>query len=247
MRIIITGASGNIGSALLCRLTSDDHELVGMARRMPDDPGPYGGVEWVSVDLTQDSCLPTLEHTFAGGDAVVHLAWGFQPSHDPAYLWELGVGGTRRVLTALAGTGVPHLVHMSSIGAYSAKRDDRPVDESWPIGGVRTSRYSVHKAAAEELLDDFQKAGHPTLVTRMRPGIVGQRSAGSALLRYGVPAIVPSFLTRSSRPPSVPVPWASITELRSMRQAGAPAIVVSPATREVVIVLVVTSSPSLVT
>jgi len=98
MRIIITGASGNIGSALLRRLTSDDHELVGMARRMPDAPGPYGGVEWVSVDLTQDSCVPTLEHTFAGGDAVVHLAWGFQPSHDPAYLKELGVGGTRRVL-----------------------------------------------------------------------------------------------------------------------------------------------------
>jgi len=192
MRIIITGASGNIGSALLCRLTSDDHELVGMARRMPDDSGPYGGVEWVSVDLTQDSCLPTLEHTFAGGDAVVHLAWGFQPSHDPAYLKELGVGGTRRVLTALAGTGVPHLVHMSSIGAYCAKHDDRPVDESWPTGGVRSSRYSVHKAAAEELLDDFEKAGHPTVVTRMRPGIVGQRSAGSALLRYGVPAIVPA-------------------------------------------------------
>jgi len=96
------------------------------------------------------------------------------------------------VLTALAGTGVPHLVHMSSIGAYCAKHDDRPVDESWPTGGVRSSRYSVHKAAAEELLDDFEKAGHATVVTRMRPGIVGQRSAGSALLRYGVPAIVPA-------------------------------------------------------
>jgi UDP-glucose 4-epimerase len=192
MRIVITGASGNIGSALLRRLTADGHELVGMARRAPDDSGPYGGVEWVGVDLTQDSCLPTLEHTFAGADAVVHLAWGFQPSHDPAYLEELGVGGTRRVLTALAATGVPHLVHMSSIGAYSPKRDDRPVDESWPTGGVRTSRYSVHKAAAERLLDEFERARHPTLVTRMRPGIVGQRSAGSALLRYGVPAIVPS-------------------------------------------------------
>jgi len=72
MRIIITGASGNIGSALLRRLTSDDHEIVGMARRTPDDSGPFGGVEWVGVDLTQDSCLPTLEHTFAGSDAVVH-------------------------------------------------------------------------------------------------------------------------------------------------------------------------------
>jgi nucleoside-diphosphate-sugar epimerase len=194
MRIVITGASGNVGTALLRRLGAEDHQIVGLARRPPDAAAGYGGVEWVGVDLTQDSCLPTLERTFDGADAVVHLAWGFQPSHDPAYLEELGVGGTRRVAAAIATAGVPHLVHMSSIGAYSPKRDDRPVDETWPTGGVPSSRYSVHKAAAERLLDDFEGAGHPTLVTRMRPGIIGQRSAGSALLRYGVPAVVPAGL-----------------------------------------------------
>jgi len=194
MRIVITGASGNIGSALLRRLLPDGHQLVGLARRTPTAASGQRAPQWVGVDLTQDSCLPTLERTFDGADAVVHLAWGFQPSHDPAYLEELGVGGTRRVLTAAATTGVPHVVHMSSMGAYSPKRDDRPVDESWPTGGVRTSPYSRHKAAAERLLDDFEKAGHGSLVTRMRPGIVGQRSAGSALLRYAVPAIVPAVV-----------------------------------------------------
>jgi len=192
MRIVITGASGNVGTALLRRLGAEGHDLVGMARRTPDDRHGHGVVEWVGVDLTQDSCLPVLEHAFDGADAVVHLAWGFQPSHDLAYLEELGVGGTRRVLAAAAATQLPHLVHMSSMGAYSPKRDDRPVDETWPTQGVRSSRYSVHKAAAERLLDEFERAGQPTLVTRMRPGIVGQRSAGSALLRYGVPAIVPA-------------------------------------------------------
>jgi UDP-glucose 4-epimerase len=192
MRIAITGASGNIGTALLRRLGTGGHQLVGLARRTPD-VGPVGAaVEWVSADLTDDSCIPTLESAFTGADAVVHLAWGFQPSHDLTYLRELGVGGTRRVLEALATAGVPHLVHMSSIGAYSPKRDDAPVDESWPTGGVTSSRYSVHKAAAERLLDDHERSGHDTLVSRMRPGIVGQRSAGSALLRYGVPAIVPA-------------------------------------------------------
>jgi UDP-glucose 4-epimerase len=190
MRIVITGASGNVGTALLRRLGAEDHELVGIARRTPE--GSYGAVEWVAVDLTKDSCLRVLEHAFDGADAVVHLAWGFQPSHDLAYLEELGVGGTRRVLAAAAAARVPHLVHMSSIGAYSPKQDDRPVDETWPTDGVRSSRYSVHKAAAERLLDDFEKAGQPTLVSRLRPGIIGQRSAGSALLRYAVPAIVPA-------------------------------------------------------
>jgi UDP-glucose 4-epimerase len=124
----------------------------------------------------------------------VHLAWGFQPSHDTAYLERLGVGGTRLVVEAVGNAAVPHLVHMSSVGAYSPKRDDRPVAEDWPTEGVPSSPYSRHKAAAERLLDAFEQRGTGTVVSRMRPGIVGQESAGSALLRYGVPALVPSFV-----------------------------------------------------
>jgi UDP-glucose 4-epimerase len=195
MRIVITGATGNIGSALLRRLTSTpDHDLVGLARRLPEEG--FGGrdVRWVSVDLTKDACVPALREAFEDADAVVHLAWGFQPSHDLDYLEELGVGGTRRVLEAVAAARVPHLVHMSSVGAYSPKRDDGRVDETWPTDGVPTSPYSRHKAAAERLLDAHEAGDdrHDTILTRIRPGIVGQRSAGSALLRYGVPGLVPA-------------------------------------------------------
>jgi UDP-glucose 4-epimerase len=196
MRVVVTGASGNVGSALLRRLGADGgHQVVGLARRLPDDgpgaPDHVADVEWHSVDLSKDGSAPTLWQLFEGADAVVHLAWGFQPSHDVEYLEDLGVGGTRRVLDAVTTAEVPHLVHMSSVGAYSAKRDDRPVDESWPTEGIPTSWYSRSKAAAERLLDAHERATS-TVVTRLRPGIVGQRSAGSALLRYGVPGFVPA-------------------------------------------------------
>jgi len=191
MRIVVTGGSGNIGTATLRRLErSGDHELVALARRVPDDPGD--GVRWVGADLTDEARLGVLVSAFEGADAVVHLAWGFQPSHDLRYLEELGVGGTGRVLEAVTRAGVPHLVHMSSMGAYSPKVDAAPVDESWPTFGVPSSPYSRHKAAAERLLDRHESEGHGTVVTRLRPGIVGQRSAGSALLRYGLPAVVPA-------------------------------------------------------
>jgi UDP-glucose 4-epimerase len=191
VRIAVTGATGNLGSALLRRL-ADSHAIVGLARRLPE-PG-FGGerTTWVAVDLTEDDSAPALREAFAGADAVVHLAWGFQPSHDLDYLEELGVGGTRRVLEAVTAVGVPHLVHLSSMGAYAPKEDDAPVDESWPTTGVPTSPYSRHKSAAERLLDAHEASGAATLVTRLRPGLVGQRSAASGLLRYGVPGWVPA-------------------------------------------------------
>ena len=195
MRIVITGASGNVGSATLRRLSRDgDHELVALARRIPTRSQGLGSVAWLAADLSDDACLSTLERACEGADAVVHLAWGFQPSHDPRYLEELAVGGTHRVLHAVASTQVRHLLHMSSVGAYAARRDDAPVDETWPTSGVPSSPYSRHKAAAERLLDGFEKGGTGTVISRMRPGIIGQRTAGSALLRYGLPAPVPAWL-----------------------------------------------------
>ena len=215
MRIVVTGATGNIGTALLRRwaTSSEHHEVVGIARRPPEQPA-QGVVTWVTADLSREVSAPALRTAFAGADAVVHLAWGFQPSHDLGYLEALGVGGTRRVLDAVAANGVPHLVHMSSLGAYSPKHDDEPVDESWPTDGVPSSPYSRHKVAAERLLDAFEAAGpgagtgaapsgSSTVVTRLRPGIVGQRQAGSALLRYGIPGWLPARAVRLL--PALPV------------------------------------------
>lgn len=193
MRVVVTGASGNIGSALLRRLlAAGEHDIVGIARRPPYDDEGSAKVEWVALDLAEQACEGALRQTLGGADAVVHLAWGFQPSHDLDYLEALGVGGTRRVAEAVTAASVPHLVHMSSVGAYSPKQSDEPVDETWPTDGVPSSPYSQHKSAAERVLDAHEEAHPELVVTRLRPGIVGQRSAGSSLLRYGLPAFVPA-------------------------------------------------------
>jgi nucleoside-diphosphate-sugar epimerase len=196
VRIVVTGASGNIGSALLRRLSRvGSHHVVGIARRPPGG-GVADGATWVALDLSDEACEGPLRQAMAGADAVVHLAWGFQPSHDTHYLERLEVGGTQRVLDAADTTGVRHLVHMSSIGAYAKRTSMRPVDESWPTTGIPSLAYSRHKAAAERMLDEYEQSGGGLTVTRVRPGIVGQRSAGSALLRFAVPAFVPAVALR---------------------------------------------------
>jgi nucleoside-diphosphate-sugar epimerase len=66
-RIVITGASGNVGSALLRRLTAtSDYAIVGPARRLPDD-GPGGDrVRWTSVDLSKEASVGVLRDAFRG-------------------------------------------------------------------------------------------------------------------------------------------------------------------------------------
>ena len=192
MRIAITGARGNSGTALLRRLSGSGHELVGVARRIPTGE-PYRGVAWHSVDLAEADAAAALSTAFDGVDTVVHLAWGFQPSHNIDFLYRLGVGGTAAVLQAARTAGVQHLIHMSSVGAYS-RSPGRRVDESADREGIPSLAYSLHKAEAERLLDTYERqAGEAgMLISRLRPGFVVQPDAASALLRYGLPGYVPA-------------------------------------------------------
>lgn len=195
-RLLITGASGNIGTALLRRLAGrEDVEIIGLARRPPPPEPPYDNVRWHRIDLSEDTSEAALDEAMTGVDAVVHLAWAFQPTRRPDYLTRVGVGGTAAVLAAADRAGVGHFVHMSSVGAYAARTSDVGVDESYPHTGMRSSQYSTDKAAAEDLLDTHAR-DHPggMTITRIRPGIVMQRDAGAALDRYGLPAYFPARL-----------------------------------------------------
>jgi len=199
VRIVITGASGNLGTALLRRLQADGgkHELVGVCRRLPSEGEPYDDVQWTSIDLADSGAQEALRPVMQGADAVVHVAWGFQPSRDIAYLDRVGIEGTRAVLQAADAAGVGHLVHISSLGAYSPAPPGTWVDESWPTEGIDSLAYSRQKVAAERMLDEYQRT-HPAgmAVARIRPALVVQRDAGSALLRYFLPFYVPAAVLR---------------------------------------------------
>jgi UDP-glucose 4-epimerase len=153
MRIVVTGATGNVGTSVVSALAADPRvqEIAGVARRVPTLRVPR--TEWVRADVVTDP----LEPVFDGADAVIHLAWAIQPSRDPATLRAINVDGSRRVFEAAAAMNVAALVHASSIGVYSPGPKDRPVDESWPRDGISTSFYSRHKAEAERILDEVER------------------------------------------------------------------------------------------
>jgi UDP-glucose 4-epimerase len=200
VRVVVVGASGNVGTSVLQVLAREPavDELVGLCRRLPQEP--FAGAEWRAADVATDDLT---EH-FRGADAVVHLAWLIQPGRDKAQLRRVNVEGSGRVFSAAARARVPALVYASSVGAYSPGPKDRAVDESWPTGGVRSSFYSRHKAEVERLLDAHERE-HPEMrVVRLRPGLIFKREAGAEIRRLFAGPFLPNGLVRPGLIPVVP-------------------------------------------
>jgi nucleoside-diphosphate-sugar epimerase len=192
-RIVITGASGNVGTALLRRLAEGgtDYEIVGVTRRRPPPEGVYRCVQWHELDLADPGVEIQLLNVFRGAQCVIHLAWGFQPTRNTRYLDAVAINGSSAVLSAAHNVKVPQLVHMSSVGTYAPGRYGERVDESWSTDGIRSSAYSRAKSAVEKMLDGYERRNPDGVgIARMRPGFIGQRDAAVGLRRYILPAYV---------------------------------------------------------
>lgn len=194
LRVVVVGATGNIGTALLRALASTPEigSVLGVARRMPDARvHPYDSAEWLSLDIADPRSDDELEAAFAGADAVVSLAWLLQPSHDEETQRRTNVDGTRRVVAAAIAAGVPQVVYASSVGTYAAGPKDREVDERWPATGIAASTYSRHKAEVESYLDAIEARQPELAIARVRPGLVFQREAASEIGRLFLGPFVP--------------------------------------------------------
>lgn len=192
MRIVVVGATGNVGTAVVSALGRDPavDSIVGVARRAP--AWDLDKVEWVAADVTSDP----LEPIFSGADAVIHLAWAIQPSRDDELLRRINVDGSRRVFDAVAAAEVPSLVYASSVGTYSPGPKNELVDETWPTAGIDSLFYSRHKAEVERLLDRFEHEHVGVRVVRLRPGLIFRRESAVGIRRLFLGPLFPGSLMR---------------------------------------------------
>jgi UDP-glucose 4-epimerase len=204
MRVVVVGATGNVGTSVVSALADEPtiDEILGLARRRPDWSPPkttFADADVVDADLTS---------SFAGAEAVVHLAWLFQPTHRPAATWDANVIGSTRVFEAVAAAGVRTLVHASSVGTYSTRpSDDHAVDESWPTHATNsTAAYGREKAYVERVLDAFERARPDIRVVRLRPAFIFKREAASSQRRLFTGPLLPDPLLRPGRLPLLPLP-----------------------------------------
>lgn len=218
MRIVVTGASGNVGTSVLAALADEPRvdSLLGLARREARWSTPKA--EWVRADLSTDDLVPHLR----GADVVIHLAWLIQPTHDALATWRANVLGSVRVFEASAEAGVGAIVYASSVGAYSPGPKDHAVDESWPTHGWPTAGYTREKAYVERILDSFELE-HPGIrVVRLRPGFIFKRESATEQRRLFAGPFLPNRMVHPRLVPIVPdLPGLRFQALHSLDAADA--------------------------
>jgi nucleoside-diphosphate-sugar epimerase len=218
MRIVVIGATGNVGTSVVSALAAEPEvtSIVGVARRLPR--WDVDKTEWVQADVTESDLAPVLRNA----DAAVHLAWLFQPTHHPATTWRNNVLGSLRVFRAVAESRVRAMVYASSVGAYSPGPKSRAVPESWPTHGWPMAAYGREKAYVERLLDGFEAENPQCRVVRMRPGFIFKREASVEQRRLFAGPLLPGRLMRPGLIPFVPdVPGLRFQALHSSDAAQA--------------------------
>jgi UDP-glucose 4-epimerase len=157
-RILITGAAGMVGRALVAEMQGTDIVATDLARGpLPDI------VRFRTVDVTGKD--PARVIGAEAPEVVVHLASIVTPPPGMAReaAFAVDVTGTRNVLEACLKHGVRRLVVTSSGAAYGYHADNPvPLRESDPCRGNPEFAYADHKRQVEEMLAKA-RAEHPGL------------------------------------------------------------------------------------
>ena len=166
-QVLVTGAGGFLGGALLRRLAADGVSVRAAVRRVPAVPLP--NVDYVTGDLGDPEFVDVL---VAGVQKVFHVGAAMKGS---AADFNRGtVIGTRNILDACLRHGVQALVYVSSLSVLEhAVKHPGQVTEAYPLEPHADLRgaYTQTKLAAEEMVVSAAKErGLPAII--LRPGVI---------------------------------------------------------------------------
>lgn len=145
MKILVTGATGKVGSRLVPRLIAKGYDVRVLVRDAAKAPA---GTEIVVGDLFDAA---TLAPAVAGVDAIVHLAALFRTFTDNEGIIKTNHDGTIALADAAVAAGVKRFVFTSTSNVYSYGYG-RPAKEDEVLNSNDPRAYSSSKIAAEQEL-----------------------------------------------------------------------------------------------
>ena len=131
--ILITGASGFVGAAVLRKLVGRGHEVRALVRPSSDRRNLEGlPVDIVEGDLTEPE---TLRPALKGCRGLFHVAADYRLwVPDPKPMFTANVEGTRTIMLAAGDCGVERIVYTSSVATLGSVPGDGAADEDTPVG-----------------------------------------------------------------------------------------------------------------
>lgn len=208
MKVLVTGAGGFVGRALL-RALDARHEAVAFDRGLAGVPGIEG-------DLCDATALARALDT--GCDAIVHLATvpGGAAESDPALAWRVNVDATRTLFDAAARASRPiRMVFASSIAVFGDHLST-PLDEDAPV--APSMLYGAHKAMMETWLATLGRRGSLHGVALRLSGIVARPAGPSGMKSAFLSELFHAL--RHKREIDVPVSSNATTLLMSVDRAA---------------------------
>lgn len=173
-RILVTGAAGFIGRAVLQRLAATDDTVVALdANTSTLHAAPR--LQCVSGDVSDTALLNRIIDT--GIDAVIHLAAvpGGAAEDNPALSQRVNIEATLNLFSAMAArTSVvpPRMVFASTIAVYGDPLPAQGVDDATPLRPRLI--YGAHKAMIETMLATLSRRNVIDGVALRIPGIVAR-------------------------------------------------------------------------
>jgi len=163
MKILVTGATGFIGGALVRRLLSEGSDVRVQIRNLKSaNELKEAGAEIFEGDITDPSVC---SRAVNGVDVVFHCAGVLGGWGKPEKLfWDVNYQGTKNMLEAARDAKVKRFIHFSTCGIFGPlKKDETPADER---SYNPTNIYEKTKAEAEKLALGYAKNGLPLVVVR---------------------------------------------------------------------------------
>ncbi len=161
VRVFVTGANGFIGGAVAERFAAAGAQVAGVDFSADPSRAVLAG------DVAERGAW---QDAFAGADIVVHTAAIVSNAYDGDESWRINVLGTRHVVEAAATAGVPRLVHLSSVRAFSDLGFPDGVTEDHPVR-PDGNPYVDTKIASEQVVLQAHAAGEIEAAV-VRPGDV---------------------------------------------------------------------------
>lgn len=130
--ILITGASGFVGSAVLRKLIGRGHEVRALVR----PSSVRRNLEGLPVDIVEGDLMApeTLKPALKGCKGVFHVAADYRLwAPDPSGMFAANVDGTRAIMAAALEGGVERIVYTSSVATLGLLPGGQPADEDTPV------------------------------------------------------------------------------------------------------------------